>query len=375
MAETETAQSLEPQEAQETQESVEIQDSDRDALHILPLSILPIETAALHRMCLIKNAALEGVVEIFKGDNTGSGQVDVDHLQKEFGWEPTPPHPDMTLLHQLADLPSYDVYSLRILLRELKIPIAEPSALSLSESKKLELTEYMKEFTRPLIVRIYGGKDKTITDFDNIVTLLRDPDVDKAREKLQIMADQLKIKIDEVPKFLEDYGDIYLSLAYFKKCLDDYQKIINSFLVGLDQLRTDTRFEDDKNFVDTCNLMNLTINHVISANKHRFEHFDSITKDMWVDVTAEKFHQVESIIRSNHTTIGGGICALSVKMSAWSRLFPSKKSGGPIARYKYIMSEMRQGFDTILELERQAPPLPETMLDVDKSIEESPSGN
>ncbi len=138
-------------ETEQTQKNIEIQDSDRDALHILPLSILPIETIALRHTRLIKNAQLEGVVELFEGSKTGSGQVEVDDLQNEFDLAPTPPHPDLILLRKLAELPSYDVYSLRILLRENNIPINEPSALSLSESKKMELTKHRKKFTRPLI--------------------------------------------------------------------------------------------------------------------------------------------------------------------------------------------------------------------------------
>ena len=67
-------------ETEQTQKNIEIQDSDRDALHILPLSILPIETIALRHTRLIKNAQLEGVVELFEGSKTGSGQVEVDDI-------------------------------------------------------------------------------------------------------------------------------------------------------------------------------------------------------------------------------------------------------------------------------------------------------
>ena len=60
-------------------------DSDRDALHILPLSILPFQTPSLSRAKLIKNARLNSVVELFKGQGIGSGQMDVEELAKDYG--------------------------------------------------------------------------------------------------------------------------------------------------------------------------------------------------------------------------------------------------------------------------------------------------
>ena len=298
-------------------------------------------------------------MEIFQSTDSGSGQIEVDSLPKEFDWETTPPHPDLALLKKLSVLSSYDVYSLRLLLRDLEIPTEELKALSLSESKKAEMTVYMKDFTRPLISQIYGEEDKSITDLNSILSLFRDPDVEKAREKLQVMADQLNIKIAEIPKFLEDYGDIYLSLSYFKKGLRDYETLIESFLDDLNELTEHVQLKNDIKLVKGCNTISRAINHLITANKERFLYFEKYTKNMWDDITAEKFHDVESSIKSYHTTIGGGLCALSVKMNSWSRLFPNKRAGGPIQRSDFIMSDMIHGIDKILTLERQAPLLPD----------------
>ncbi len=56
------------------------------------------------------------------------------------------------LLGRLADLPSYDVYTLRIFFRRYDIPMTDYTELKLSDRKKEELTQYMRDFTRPLIV-------------------------------------------------------------------------------------------------------------------------------------------------------------------------------------------------------------------------------
>ena len=136
-------------------------DADRDALHILPLSILPFQTPSLHRARLIKNARLQSVVELFQGSGIGSGQMDVEELAKDYGWagKGRKRHPDLVMLRKLAPLPSYDVYSLRILFRQEGIEVNSIEDLKLSDSKVSELTAYMTQFTRPLIQDIYGKDD------------------------------------------------------------------------------------------------------------------------------------------------------------------------------------------------------------------------
>ena len=44
---------------------------------------------------------------------------------------------------------------------------------------------------------------------------------------------------------------------------------------------------------------------------------------MWRDLTAERFRKIEALISRYHTSIGGVLCALSVKMSAWTSQFPN----------------------------------------------------
>ncbi len=208
---------LDASSAMTEQAADEIRDVDRDSLHILPLSIVPIETPALKRALLIKNVRLQSIIEFFSYKETGSGQVEIEDLGGEFGWPEIPTHPDLILLRKLGDLPSYDVFSLRILLRDHGISVNGVEALKLSPAKQSELNEYMTSFSRPLIKEIYGGEDVSIQTFEDVIRLFRDPDLTKAREKLKIMAEKLEIGLEDVPKFLEDYGDIFLSLSYYRQ--------------------------------------------------------------------------------------------------------------------------------------------------------------
>jgi hypothetical protein len=337
------------------QEEIELpRDVDRDSLHILPLCILPLSTTGLKHARLIRNARLESVIEFFEGRHTGSGQLDVEGLSMEFDWPETPPHPDMVLIRKLAELSSYDVYSLRILLRQQDVEVNDVDALKLSANKRHELNEYMTGFTHPLIMEIYGGVDESIKSFDDVLELFKHPDVKKAREKLQTMADKLGIQIDDLPKFLEDYGDIYLSLSYYRQCLDQITPIIEGFGGALADLRGSMQFKENVNLMNTCDMMESTIHRLEDTINDRFESFKRETQDLWDDISAERFERVEDLIRGSHTFIGGILCALSVKMDAWIKQFPHRRAGGMGKRAEFILSEMKLGIEKIEEIEGEA---------------------
>ncbi|HIJ43399.1 MAG: hypothetical protein QF511_12770 [Rhodospirillales bacterium] len=339
------------------QESAGISNVDRDSLHILPLSILPVETKALKRARLIKNARLESVVEFFDDLHSGSGQVEIEALGGQFDWPQTPSHPDLILMRKLGELPSYDVYSLRIALRQHGIDVNNVESLKLSEAKAQELKDYMTSFTHPLIMEVYGDSDVEIQNFADIVALFREPDIKKAREKLEVMAGKLDIKLEEVPRFLEDYGDIFLSFSYYRQCLDQVGPVIEEFLKSLKEIRENWQLKSDANLMKTCERMDSIFNTLLATITSRFETFDRSTKNMWDNITAERFRQVEELIGSYHTTIGGELCSLGVKMNAWHRLFPTPDSGGPVKRSEFIMSDMKQGIEKIRLIERSAPVL------------------
>ena len=332
-------------------------DSDRDALHILPLSILPFQTPSLHRARLIKNARLQSVVELFQGSGIGSGQMDVEELAKDYGWagKGRKRHPDLVMLRKLAPLPSYDVYSLRILFRQEGIEVNSIEDLKLSDSKVSELTAYMTQFTRPLIQEIYGKDDLNIQTFDDMVKLFESPDVEMVRKKLDQMAQKLRIKMRDVPKFLEDYGDVFLSLSYFRQCLDALEPIIDEFMASMDEIRDNFQLKTNQNMMNTCDQIEGAINELMAAISGRFETFDRYTNGMWDDLTADRFKTVKKFVEEYHTTIGGCLCALTVKMNAFATKFPSPTVGGPIKRGEFIMSEMKQGIDKIREIQANAP--------------------
>lgn len=333
----------------------------RDLLHVADLSILPIEHKPLQRARMIKNTRLDSVIEVFRDSEVGSGQIDVEKLPQEFNWPISPPNPDFVLLRKVSLMPSYDVYSMRVLLRSHGIEVEDEEALRLTPAKRQELSGYMKKFTRPLMVQVYGDEGVQIETFDDVINLFKDPDINRARRRLMQMADKLGIEVMAIPRFLEDYADIFLSLSYYKQCLDRITPGVTNFVDSFADLRKSYQMRTNTALMQACDDMEKTFYHLISAVSGRIESFDRYTKDMWDDLSAEKFRVIEKIIKTYHTTLGGVLCALTVKIDAWTENFPRPEVGGPVRRSDFIMTDMRHGMRRIRELDAQAPSISELM--------------
>lgn len=334
-------------------------EDDNDSLHILPLRIIPLETHALRSAKLVKNFHLQSVIELFNEKETGSGQVPIDEIDGVLGWDKSADVPDRTVLRKLGGLPSYDVYSLRIALRRLGIVVNDYDDLKLSAKKNDELREYMKVFTQPLIREIYGDHGVDIENTADLVDLFRDPDVGKARERLKTMADKLEIEVDEVPNFLADYGDIFLSLSFFRQCLDRVTPILTNFMNSMDVIRTNWQMRSDARLIQTCLDVESRINELSAMITGRFESFDRSSEEMWDNISAERFRKVETLIKNHHTSTGAVLCGLSIKMRSWQRQFPNAENTGPVKLAEFITSEMRQGIESIRKTDAMDPMLAE----------------
>ena len=140
-------------------------------------------------------------------------------------------------MRKLTLLPSYDVYSLLTSLRDMGVDILNVDNLKLSDSKNKELTFYVTSFTRPLINHVYGSDEMDIQNFGDVVSLFYDPYVKKALGKIQQMSEKLEIKLDEIPKFMDDYDDIFLSFSHYRKCLDSISPNVDKLLEAMHELR------------------------------------------------------------------------------------------------------------------------------------------
>ncbi len=344
-----------PQPARPRQDDEPISDEDRDSLHTLAIRILPIRTSIFRRARLVKNSHLDSAVELFAGAGCGRGQINLNEVAKFLGLQEGAGHPDVKLLQAVGDLPSFDVYSLRIQLRALGITLPDQSALTLSAAKVESLSAYMASFTRPLVAEIFG-RDTTGQRFHDIVGLFRTQNAAEVRARLDTMATRLGIAIESIPKFLEDYGDIFMSLSYYRQCLDQLLPSVQSFMDGIAMVRANHQIAQDRALMDVVATIESTVNGQLANITGKIESFERSTNDMWRDLSADRFRKIEALIARYHTSIGGALCAMSVKMAAWTRQFPNN-SGGAGGRAAFIMSDMRQGIEHMTVDKDDAPML------------------
>jgi len=328
-------------------EHIEIADNDRDSLNILPLAIIPLTTKGLRKSRMIKNARLETVIEIFSNDASGSLQLDIEGVPKHFGWVDGAPRSDLRVLRSLKTLSSFDIYSLRIQLRALGIEVANSDHLKLSNKKTQELADYMTEFTRPLIQNVFGSDENEVQDYADLTSLLRSASTSNALDKLNQMAEKMQIHLEDLPGFLEDCGDTFLSMAYYRQCFDQVLPIVKELLTAIGEMRTSFQLKTDRTLMQSCDFVEAKLKWMVSNLSKLFGVFDERLGDMWGNLSAERFREVKDAIERHHTTVGGLLCSLNVKMRAWSHAFPEVDGGGLIRRGEFLMTEIKQGLDTL----------------------------
>ena len=321
-----------------------------DSLHALPLAIIPLKTPGLRKSSMIKNARLESVIELFRDGGSGSGQIEPGAVT-DFYQDAPDLREDMGMLESLGNLQSFDVYSLRAELRRLDIGFSQHDALSLSAKKRTELNAFMRTFTRPLIARVYGNEDSEVKDVSQIVKMLAQPDRQAAVKQLQKLADELNVTIMEVPSFIEHYGDVFLSLSYYKACLDEAMNDIPDFLIWMNDIRENHQVRSDPVQGKLLDNIENSLNEISTSIVGRFEFFDLRSRDFWKEISADSFQKFRETVTAHHVSIGAVLCGLAVKMMLWKERFPSA-GGGPAKRLEFLQSEIHPGLEHIRRIEQ-----------------------
>ncbi len=163
---------------------------------------------------------------------------------------------------------------------------------------------------------------------------------------------------EDVPRFLEDYADIFLSFSYYRYYIDDIMPIVDDFLASLADIRGNWQLRQDRQLLLTCDSVEANFTEIVDEISRRFSEFEIRTQNMWKNLSAISFRNIERTIRGNHAFMGATLCTLSVKMNAWQNLFPNQETGGPVKRADFIMSDIRYGLDRLRKIiDRDAPSL------------------
>ncbi len=330
-----------------------IENVDRDSLHVLPLATMPLKTPGLLNGVMIKNARLESVLEIFRDKDTGSGQVSLNDLNEVFPSYKNELAADRAVLNKLSTLRSFDVYSLRIHLRNLGVDVNSAEALSLSDEKLLELADAMQEFTSPLLKKLYGEK---FTE-DNSTNSLNNMSVEKRRHALQnmkSMSQDMNIDIDELPKFIEDCGDMYLSIAYFENNLKQLVPDVKDMIMWMNEISTNSQLRQDKDVMNLCKQTERNLRVIISSIQKRLSFFRTSFNEFWEKVDAQTYQLLKRNLMASHTNLGAVLCGLAVKIEIFNEKFPSR-SGGLKNRAEFIRSDIAVGLAELAHQELMTP--------------------
>jgi hypothetical protein len=320
-----------------------------DRLYALPLHDVPLQTPGLKKATMIKNAHLESVLELFRNEGTGSGQIEVDEIPQFFHQDEAQLEADIEVLRRLADLESFDVFSLRIELRRVGVDFTGTEALNLSPEKRAELAEYMASFTRPLIMKIYGQQQQA-DGADELIDLVRKPNREDAMRALKNLADTLKIGLDEVPKFLEECGDVFLSLSYFRDALDEVTSAIPDMIDWMNELQDNFQVRSDPNNQRVISEIAADLTDISTSLVGRFDMFDQRSQKLWDEIDPKAFENFRDFVRDHHVSLAAVLCGLTVKMKLWSERFPTR-GGAPMKRLEFIKGEMLPGLARIKKRE------------------------
>ena len=324
---------------------------DKDSLHILPLSSVPLRTPGLRKARLIKNTRLQGVVELFGDHQMGSGQIYPTELRKVFQFDQGN-ESDIEIVRALGKLASYDVYSLRLQLRRMGLAVDDQDSLRLSPEKVKQLSDYMRVFTSPIMAVIFGVRDHRKKEYQDLLGVFDEADNSVTRRRMQMLACKLEIDVNDFPLMLEEVGDIYLSLAYYQHCLNQNLPALSDFTKSIRALRRHPQFRDNYRFHQTCDLMEEKLKIVSAEVKNILDVFQARTCEMWEKPSKREFGRMLKLVRDYQATIGGALCAITVKMNAWREAFNSEyedadEHSSPLRRADFIMTDMRHGMDAI----------------------------
>ena len=304
---------------------------DNDSLYILPLKYVPLETPALRRGRLVKTFPLDTAVEVVRY-NGGMGFFLIEDLlnggtDEIFGWKEGHKHPDAELIRVLATLNSYDVYNLRIKFKQHNIDYEGYEYLQLSPDMQQELSVYMREFTRPLIETVFGADALKENPDRDIISLLRDPDNGDALQNLQRLSTKLHVHTEEIPKFLDEFSDVYLAVSYYKHYADRGGVLNASLMEELGKLPEGLRWKHDPEVERGCTETREFMRALFFQIYAKLAEFERETKLFWVDLNPDRFRQLQRLIRESQSMIAGVLCGVGVKLSRWREQFPTPDHG------------------------------------------------
>ena len=171
---------------------------------------------------------------------------------------------------------------------------------------------------------------------------------------IQSMAAALQVSVDALPDMLEDYGDTYLALSYYRSYFQYALPVLDRIVEWMREVRDNSFLRSDPNARHALQQVEDVITHVSASVIRRFDGFDRHTVVNWEKVTVGTFGGVRELISAHQRSLAQVLCGLTVKIYEWEQRFPNG-GGSPDKRAEFIASDLRPGLDALWGVERRAP--------------------
>jgi hypothetical protein len=168
------------------------------------------------------------------------------------------------------------------------------------------------------------------------------PDKGEALRNLKILADRLQVGLTEIPNFLEEYGDIAMSMAYFRGVFSELLPRLKAFRAWAEETAESYRFKDDAKFQQKYDSMLELLQEAQETVGGILEGFDKTARSFWQEISMGSFHYMRDMITEQHEVIGGSLCGLYVTTDAWQEQFNGKRASHDKCG-EFILAEMIPG--------------------------------
>jgi len=327
-----------------------------DSMDELPLSIIPLSSNTFKNAKLLKNTRMETVLELYNDPITGSFQMatDDDAFADAFSSHNEAVLKDQEIIQKLSKLKSFDIYSLRVTLRKMGLDVVDEKALELSSDMKNRLKKYTRSFTTPLIQKIYGDDESDALKSGDLTALFKNSDIYVVKKNLDLLSEKTGIKLGDLPKFLENYSDVFLSIAYYRYSYEQIDTEVQRLLVWINDIEQSPQIKKTPATYHACLEVADALHIVLSSLKDRFDRFQFSFELFWTDINHVSFETLQKEIQRNHASMGAVLCGLHVKLNAWKKEFPNNDIGSPQKRGKFIISDLQPGIQNLKVLEETA---------------------
>lgn len=315
--------------------------------------ILPLRTKGLKKVRLIKNVRMETRIELYREAGMGSGQVAIDELPDFMTATDDLLHHDVPMLKSVGEMKSFDPYSLRRGLRAAGIEVDNVEAFTLSDPKKRELQPHMRNLTQPLLQHVFGASNIELADPEILRDRLLNTNSATVLQRINCLASALGTTRDELPDLLEDYGDMFLSLGFYKQHLAGIGPRITLLQIWVEEAYQVPHIRKDPMMGPALQKTEGVLGALQQSLERRFNNFETKTKIRWERVSVGTFNQVRALIANHQASLAAVLCGLTVKVFEWESRFPGG-DGSYERRADFVLSDLRAGLDHLTEIERDA---------------------